>query len=99
MVASAEPNRVKTITVNEVIRLVLACCDSLLRLNTRTPGVGNVLDRSRPLPKVGLAFALIAAVGYVALGWRFGGDSGPIPTAIAAVAVVVAVGATLREKL
>jgi uncharacterized membrane protein len=62
-----------------------------------TPSPMRLQDR--PLPLVGLAFAIVAAVGYVAFGWRFGGDSGPIPLAIAAVAVALAVGSELRDRL
>jgi len=54
--------------------------------------------QSRPLPLVGLLFAVVAAVGYVAFGWRFGGDSSPVVLALAAVAVALAVGSELRSR-
>ncbi|MFC3477132.1 hypothetical protein [Halobacterium litoreum] len=55
--------------------------------------------KSGQLPRVGIAFALVAVVGYVALGWRFGGDTDPAAVAIALVAVALAVGSTLRDRL
>lgn len=55
--------------------------------------------RSRQLPLVGMLFAVVAAVGYLALDWHFGGDSGPFVLALAAVAVAVAVGSELRNRL
>jgi ABC-type Fe3+-siderophore transport system permease subunit len=54
--------------------------------------------QSRPLPLVGLLFAVVAAVGYVAFDWRFGGDSSPVVLALAAVAVALAVGSELRSR-
>ena len=53
---------------------------------------------SRPLPLVGLLFAVTAAVGYVAFDWRFGGDSNPLVLALAGLAVAVAVGSELRSR-
>ena len=44
---------------------------------------------------VGIAFAAVGLVGYVAFGWRFDGSSGPIPLLLAALAVVIAVGLRL----
>lgn len=55
--------------------------------------------QSRQLPLVGLLFAVIAAVGYLAFDWQFGGDSSPFVLALAAVAVAVAVGSELRSRL
>jgi hypothetical protein len=48
---------------------------------------------------LGAAFAVVAVVGFVVFGWRFGSDSGSVPTALAAVAVLVAVGTTLYRRL
>jgi uncharacterized membrane-anchored protein len=44
-----------------------------------------------------VAAAAVGLVGYLAFGWRFdGGSSGPVVTALAAVAVALAVVSTLR---
>lgn len=56
--------------------------------------------RSKRLPLVGLLFAVVAAVGYLAFNWQFGdGDTSPVVLALAAVAVAVAVGSELRSRL
>ena len=47
---------------------------------------------------VGIAFAAIAVVGYVAFGWRFDGSAGPAPLALAALAVLLAVGLRLAGE-
>ena len=54
------------------------------------PGAGRSGSRLGTL--VGLAFAAVAVVGYAVFGWRFDGSSGPLPVAIAILAVAVAVG-------
>ncbi|WP_134669481.1 hypothetical protein [Halorussus marinus] len=49
---------------------------------------------------IGVAMFVLALVGYVAFGWRFGdGVDSPIALGLALVAVAVAVGATLRDRL
>jgi len=55
--------------------------------------------QSRRLPLVGLLFAVVAAVGYLAFDWQFGGDSSPVVLVLALAAVVVAVGSELRSRL
>jgi hypothetical protein len=55
--------------------------------------------RTGRLQVVGLLFAAVAVVGYLAFDWQFGGDSGPIPLALAAVAVALAVGSELQARL
>lgn len=47
----------------------------------------------------GVLACLVGAVGYVAFGWRFGGDTSPVAAAVAGVAVALAVGGTVRDKL
>ncbi|MFB6268535.1 MAG: hypothetical protein ABEH83_01225 [Halobacterium sp.] len=55
--------------------------------------------RSGRFTGIALLAAAIAAIGYVALGWRFGdGTSNPIAFAIALVAVAFAVVATVRDR-
>jgi hypothetical protein len=56
-------------------------------------------DESRPLQLVGAAVALVAVVGTLAFNWQFGGDSGVLPTALAVMAVVLAVGVTAYRRL
>jgi len=49
---------------------------------------------------IGAAMFLVALVGYVVFGWRFGdGADSPIALGLALVAVAVAVGVTLRDRL
>lgn len=48
---------------------------------------------SKPLQYVGIAVALIAVVGSVALGWDFGGSIDPLPAALGVAAAGVAIGA------
>ncbi|SEW23992.1 hypothetical protein [Halobacterium jilantaiense] len=55
--------------------------------------------QSRQLPLVGMLFAVVAAVGYLAFDWHFGSDGSPVVLALAAVAVAVAVGSELRTRL
>jgi hypothetical protein len=49
------------------------------------------------LQVVGIVFALVAVVGTIAFDWEFGGDTGPVPFALAAVAVVLAVASHFRD--
>jgi len=55
--------------------------------------------QSRQLPLVGLLFAVVAAVGYLAFDWQFGGDANPVVLALAAAAVVLAVGSEVSTRL
>lgn len=57
--------------------------------------VPTSLDRNRLTTLVGVVAAVVGLVGYVVFDWRFDGTSGPIPTALALVAVAIAIGATL----
>jgi hypothetical protein len=59
---------------------------------------GRATDSSS-LRFVGAAVAVVAVIGYVVFGWRFGGDSGTVPTALAVLAVAVGVGVTLYRRL
>lgn len=47
---------------------------------------------------VGLAFFVVAAVGTVMYDWDFSGDSGPVPTVLALIAVAVAIAVTLLRR-
>jgi len=47
---------------------------------------------------LGAAFAVIAVVGYVVFGWRFG-DSGGVALALAVGALLVAAGLELYRGL
>jgi membrane protein YdbS with pleckstrin-like domain len=60
------------------------------------PGRAN---ESPPLQLVAAAIALVAVVGYVVFGWRFGGESNTLSTALAVVAVAIAIGATAYRRL
>lgn len=53
---------------------------------------------SKPLPLVGLAFAVVAAVGYVVFGWRFG-DGNQLTFALGVGAAALALGVKAREHL
>lgn len=53
---------------------------------------------SGPLRYVGAVAALIGLFGYVVLGWRFGADDGPIPVAVAAVCVAIALASTVYRR-
>lgn len=55
--------------------------------------------RSKRFTLLGVAFAVVGVVGYVVLGWRFGGESEPVALALAAVAVAVAVGSELYDRV
>lgn len=55
------------------------------------------LDSNRVTTLVAVLAAVVGLVGYVVFGWRFdGSSSGPLVTALAVVAVLVAVVSTLR---
>ncbi|WP_232686248.1 hypothetical protein [Halobacterium zhouii] len=41
---------------------------------------------------------IVGVVGYVAFGWRFGGDSSPIAVTVALAAVVLALGREFRAR-
>lgn len=57
-------------------------------------------DSSKLLPLAGLLACIVGVVGYVVFGWRFGGDtSSPVAVGVALVAVALAVGSTLRDRL
>jgi len=56
-------------------------------------------SRSRIGTVVGLAMFVVAVVGYVVYGWRFGGDSSTVATALALVAVAVAIALNVRKAL
>ena len=60
------------------------------------PGRAN---ESPSLQLVAAAIALVAVVGYVVFGWRFGGESNTLSTALAVVAVAIAIGATAYRRL
>jgi hypothetical protein len=53
---------------------------------------------SGTLAYVGVAFAVVGIAGWALFGWEFEG-SGTVPTAIGALAALVAVGATLYREL
>lgn len=50
------------------------------------------------LTYVGVVAAVIGVIGFVAFGWRFGGDSGTIPTAVGVAFAAVAVAWTLYRR-
>lgn len=59
-----------------------------------------MLDSSKPLFLIGLLACVVGVVGYVALGWRFdGGTSSPIAVAVALIAVALAIGSTVQNRL
>lgn len=55
-------------------------------------------SQSPLLQSVGALVALVAVVGTVGFGWRFGETDGLLPVAIGATCVVVAVGWTLSRR-
>lgn len=55
-------------------------------------------SRSQPIRYVGVAFAIVAVVGFAAFGWRFGETDGAIPTALGVAAVAIAVGVELYRR-
>ncbi|WP_247005949.1 hypothetical protein [Halorientalis litorea] len=58
---------------------------------------GRASDSS-VLQYLGALVAVVAVVGYVGFGWRFESADGPLPVAIAAVCVAVALGYTLLRR-
>jgi hypothetical protein len=52
---------------------------------------------STSLRYVGVAVALVALIGWLALGWEFGGDEFA-PAVVGAVAAAVAVGLALYRR-
>ena len=56
-------------------------------------------SQSKPLQYIGALVALIAIVGYVVFGWRFGETDGILPLAIGIICVILAVGSTLYQRL
>lgn len=56
-------------------------------------------SQSKPLQYIGVLVAIIALVGYVVFGWRFGEADGVLPLAIGIVCVIIAVGWTLYQRL
>ena len=58
----------------------------------------NPRNQSKPAQLVGLALAAVAVVGYVAFGWRFGGDSNPVALGLALVGVAAALYFTVRGE-
>jgi len=55
-------------------------------------------SQSTALRHVGVAVALVAVVGSVALGWEFGGADDPVPLVLGAAFAVVAVGWTVYRR-
>lgn len=53
---------------------------------------------SKALPLVGLAFAVVAAIGYVVFGWRFG-DGNQLTFVLGMLAVAIALGVQARDHL
>ena len=56
-------------------------------------------SESKPLQYLGAIVALIAVVGYVVFGWRFGETDGVLPLAIGILGAIIAVGWTLYQRL
>ncbi|MFC6836896.1 hypothetical protein [Halomarina ordinaria] len=54
-------------------------------------------SRSPTLQWVGLAAFVVALVGFVVFGWRFGGESDTFPFALGVAVAVLALGWTLRR--
>jgi len=48
---------------------------------------------------VGVAVAVVAVVGSVALGWEFGGTDDPVPLVLGAAFALVAVGWTVYRRV
>lgn len=53
---------------------------------------------SKPLQYVGALVAVVAVIGYVVFGWRFGETDSAIPFALGAVCAVLAVGWELYRR-
>ncbi|UPV76010.1 hypothetical protein M0R89_08105 [Halorussus limi] len=58
----------------------------------------NPENQSKPALLLGVLFAVVAVVGYVGLGWRFGGESSPVAVGLALVGVAAAVYFTVRGE-
>ncbi|WP_276280472.1 hypothetical protein [Halorussus caseinilyticus] len=58
----------------------------------------DVRDQPKPAQLLGALAAVVAVIGYVAFGWRFGGDSDPAAVGLALVAVAAAVFFTVRGE-
>ncbi|NHN46597.1 hypothetical protein G9464_03165 [Halostella sp. JP-L12] len=56
------------------------------------------LGSQSALTYVGVVAAVIGAIGFVAFGWRFGGDSGTVPTAVGVAFAAVAIVWTLYRR-
>lgn len=57
------------------------------------------LDTRRLTTLLAVVMAAVGLVGYVVFGWRFdGGASSPLVTALALLAVAVAIGSTLLRS-
>lgn len=56
-------------------------------------------SQSTALQYVGALVALVALVGYVVFGWRFGETDGTLPLAIGVACAIIAVGWTLYRRL
>ena len=62
--------------------------------------VPSMPGNSNHLTLVGVLACIVAVVGYVAFGWRFGdGTANPIAIGIALVAVAIAIGSTVQRRL
>lgn len=65
----------------------------------RTGSMPGRTSQSRLLQYVGVAAALVAVVGFVVFGWRFGGESdGATPLVVGAVCAAVALGWTIYRR-
>lgn len=54
---------------------------------------------SKALQFLGAAVFIVAVVGYVAFGWRFGESNGPIPLALGVLFAAIAIGWTVYERV
>lgn len=55
-------------------------------------------SQSKPLQYIGALVALIAIIGYVVFGWRFGETDGILPLALGIGCAVLAIGWTLYQR-
>ena len=55
-------------------------------------------SRSKPAQLLGVLAFVVAVAGYLAFGWRFGGDSNPVALVLALVGVAAAVLFTIRDE-
>ncbi len=66
----------------------------------RWPLASHMPGRSGYFPRIAALVCVLAIVGYVVFGWRFGdGTTEPIAFVVALVAVALAVVATIRDRL